>query len=390
MTFKQFDLKFNRKEFIIEDDGLRVISKSLSGRSEDFYDFIDIGDKITREKKRLLLFPIMAILNFGICFSMLIAMQFGKEFGNYAEHFYFTVGAIFYIIHHFISRSFLYLSHKRQTSHIQFLNNKPSKEALNSFIEQLQKIKNEAILSQYAEYDEDKTYEEHRTQLNWLKDNDYLTKEEYKSRLLLIESEFVQPSNQDQNSEIGFRVNQSAKKNQVQRITELLEEDQFWKIIQTTKEQSAGDYEQQILLLKDELLKLDSQEIIEFDNRFRTVRGELYQWDLWAAAYIMNGGCSDDCFSDFRGWLIAQGKEVVTKALNHIEFLAELDNINNGDWEGFSYVIPEAYEQKTGAEMPRGIQENTDITGEEWDEDEGVLQEKFPKIWAKYNTLKNF
>ncbi|AUC83779.1 hypothetical protein CW733_15975 [Lacinutrix sp. Bg11-31] len=39
-------------------------------------------------------------------------------------------------------------------------------------------------------------------------------------------------------------------------------------------------------------------EVLEFDNRFRTLRGQAYTWDLWAAAYIM-GGCFDDCFSDF-------------------------------------------------------------------------------------------
>ena len=40
--FKQFDIKLNRKEFLIERDGLRVISKSISGSSEDYYDFEEL------------------------------------------------------------------------------------------------------------------------------------------------------------------------------------------------------------------------------------------------------------------------------------------------------------------------------------------------------------
>ena len=35
-----------------------------------------------------------------------------------------------------------------------------------------------------------------------------------------------------------------------------------------------------------------------------------YRWDLWGAAYLANGGCSDDGFDYFRGWLIGQGRKV--------------------------------------------------------------------------------
>src|SRR5690242_19263203 len=34
-----------------------------------------------------------------------------------------------------------------------------------------------------------------------------------------------------------------------------------------------------------------------------------YRADLWAVAYTVNGGASDDGFDYFRGWLIAQGRE---------------------------------------------------------------------------------
>ncbi len=32
--------------------------------------------------------------------------------------------------------------------------------------------------------------------------------------------------------------------------------------------------------------------------------------------------------------------------------------------------------------MPQGIQENFEITGEEWEEDD--LKNKYPKLWAKF------
>ncbi|MFL6076856.1 MAG: DUF4240 domain-containing protein [Mycobacteriales bacterium] len=37
---------------------------------------------------------------------------------------------------------------------------------------------------------------------------------------------------------------------------------------------------------------------------------ESYQGDLWGAAYLINGGASDDGFDYFRGWLIARTRGV--------------------------------------------------------------------------------
>ena len=48
----------------------------------------------------------------------------------------------------------------------------------------------------------------------------------------------------------------------------LMDEDQFWKIIQTTKDSSNGDFEKQQEELAKELRKLTPDDIILFGNRF--------------------------------------------------------------------------------------------------------------------------
>ncbi|RCW90790.1 DUF4240 domain-containing protein [Winogradskyella arenosi] len=169
-----------------------------------------------------------------------------------------------------------------------------------------------------------------------------------------------------------------------QNSEQLMDSEMFWEMISISKANSSGDYEQQQLELKKELLKRSATDILEFDNKFRTLRGEIYDWNFWAAAYIINGGCSDDCFSDFRGWLIGQGKAVFEGAIQNVENLAELKDTNDGDWEGLSYVPSEAYEQKTRKDLPAGIRENFEITGEEWSEDGDDLKNKFPKLWEKF------
>lgn len=167
---------------------------------------------------------------------------------------------------------------------------------------------------------------------------------------------------------------------------ELMDSEQFWAIISTSKINSLGNYETQQSLLEKELLKLSAKEILEFDNRFRSLRGEIYTWDFWGAAYIMNGGCSDDCFSDFRGWLIGQGKSVFENAVQDVETLTQLRDTNDGDWEGLSYVPADAYEKKTTEEMPDGIEENFEISGQEWSEGEDDLKNRFPKLWLKFGA----
>ncbi|MFN3196639.1 MAG: DUF4240 domain-containing protein [Chlorobiota bacterium] len=182
----------------------------------------------------------------------------------------------------------------------------------------------------------------------------------------------------------GKKEQKSEPKEAVQNSDKLMDAEKFWEIIAVSKTNSSGDYEKQQVKLQKELLKLSPIEILEFDNKFRTLRGDVYNWDFWAAAYIINGGCSDDCFSDFRGWLIGQGKTTFENAVENIETLSELKETNDGDWEGLSYVPSDAYEKKTGNDIPNGIRENFEITGEEWNEVGDDLKNKFPKLWAKF------
>jgi hypothetical protein len=45
---------------------------------------------------------------------------------------------------------------------------------------------------------------------------------------------------------------------------------------------------------------------------------------LWAAAYLINGGCSDDGFESFRCWLIVQGRTVFERSVADPDTLADL------------------------------------------------------------------
>ena len=166
----------------------------------------------------------------------------------------------------------------------------------------------------------------------------------------------------------------------------LMDEDQFWKIIQTTKDHSNDDFEEQQEALAKELRKLVPDDIILFGNRFRYFRGQANTWELWGAIYIIHGGCGDDSFNDFREWVIGQGKDFYYKTIKDPESLVEVDTdkINEVEWEGLGYVHSTVFKELTGQEMEHLFTEKQETTGVEWEEEGDDLKNIFPKLYAKY------
>ena len=79
--------------------------------------------------------------------------------------------------------------------------------------------------------------------------------------------------------------------------------DRFWELVGKTIEHGA-DQENQIDALSEVLRQLTPAEIEAFERTFHQQQRQAYSWDLWGAAYIMNGGASDDGFEYFQRWLI--------------------------------------------------------------------------------------
>src|SRR5258708_32329909 len=84
----------------------------------------------------------------------------------------------------------------------------------------------------------------------------------------------------------------------------------FWRLIDEAR--AAPDTEEAIEV---RLAGFPPSEIERFQAIVNRLRNRSYRWDLWAVAYIVRGGCGDDEFDYFRGWLILQGKSIFTKAL---------------------------------------------------------------------------
>lgn len=103
-----------------------------------------------------------------------------------------------------------------------------------------------------------------------------------------------------------------------------------------------------------------SHEIVASDQVLWGLMANSYRNPLWAAAYVINGGCSDDGFDYFRGWLIAQGHEVYERVVADPDTLADLPVIcakspaaRPVECEDTLYIASRAYRAATGERLPR-------------------------------------
>ena len=171
--------------------------------------------------------------------------------------------------------------------------------------------------------------------------------------------------------------------------------EEFWRIIERAAE-SAHDPDAQKEALRTALRKLTLEEIISFEVAFRGYLNKAYTWDLWGAAYVIHGGCSDDGFEYFRRWLVSRGRDAYEAALADPDNLAQLDAHPGPDgvweFEEIYYVALGVFEEKGGegdvrdhSEPEAGLSGRPPF-GEPFAEDEEHFAKRYPKLWQRFGA----
>ena len=169
---------------------------------------------------------------------------------------------------------------------------------------------------------------------------------------------------------------------------QLMNEDDFWELIDKSRTAANNDYQIQISSLKAILLTHEAHEIEKFDNTFTTLLASSYDTKLWGASYVINGGCSDDCFDYFRQYLIGHGKEKFYQTLKDPESCVSWIKTEEEDnWEGLQYAAMNAYKQKTGKDLPRTYHPKFELKGKPFDEE--TIFRQYPKLAKKYMSDDN-
>lgn len=79
----------------------------------------------------------------------------------------------------------------------------------------------------------------------------------------------------------------------------------FWTIISDARSASESET---ILNIEARMVTYSAMAIRTAAKTVQTLAHDAYRNDIWALAYVLHDGCSDDGFDDFRNWMILQGQ----------------------------------------------------------------------------------
>ncbi|MFF0598593.1 DUF4240 domain-containing protein [Streptomyces antibioticus] len=140
-----------------------------------------------------------------------------------------------------------------------------------------------------------------------------------------------------------------------------MNKDQFWQLIEAARDQASNPNNDEAVARETTSLLASRpvEEIVAAEEVLWDLMVDSYTNPLWAAAYLINGGCSDDGFDYFRGWLIAQGREVFERAVADPDALAGLPLVQASAADGFDLegegmlvIAWNAHISATGDQLP--------------------------------------
>jgi hypothetical protein len=140
-----------------------------------------------------------------------------------------------------------------------------------------------------------------------------------------------------------------------------MDTEQFWTLIDDARVRVADPADAKAVAVRAASLLSahPREEIVATEPVLLGLMAGSYRCPLWAAAYVINGGCSDDGFDYFRGWLIVQGREVFERAVADPDSLADLPVIGPPgrgrppiECEETLYIVTRAHRAATGEEVP--------------------------------------
>ena len=162
--------------------------------------------------------------------------------------------------------------------------------------------------------------------------------------------------------------------------------EEFWATIARVRGGASATPDGLLESLEVELSKLTVADLQAFEHHWSACLARAYTRKVWAAAYIIGGGCSDDAFWDFRSTLIMQGRAFFEAALADPDSLADADYSEDDEnnypfFEGYQYVAP-IIEAKGGEELPGPTPHPKTALGDRWKDED--LPRLFPKLAAKF------
>jgi hypothetical protein len=194
----------------------------------------------------------------------------------------------------------------------------------------------------------------------------------------------------------------------------IVDQDEFWTLMESAVTAAEGnrdgeeedDFGEAIAQeLVSRLARLDTASVLSFDDYLGRATSVLHRWDVWAAAYLINGGCGDDSFIDFKAGVVTLGREWHQRVVANPDSLADhpaVQEVATGRDTDFlfpepvNYAAGEAFEQITGdhdayndAASQEGYESESSDMGENFDfDDPEQMRRRLPRLAEMFLTLK--
>jgi Protein of unknown function (DUF4240) len=179
-----------------------------------------------------------------------------------------------------------------------------------------------------------------------------------------------------------------------------MDADEFWRLIDEARAEcdpEDADGEKIAANAVDLLARLPPEEILDAHRLLKDRLTGSYVAPLWAAGYVANGGCSDDMFEYFRGWLLTRGREVFDRAMADPDSLADHPAVRAAARTGWDLecetalgITRAAYERAAGGPLPAGVWQGSypDLGGDHWFDyrDGARLARLLPRLTALYSA----
>ena len=163
-----------------------------------------------------------------------------------------------------------------------------------------------------------------------------------------------------------------------------LDRKRFWALIEKARRGEEG--------LSELLAPLSLDDLVAFGHCYRSLFNLAATTDVWGAAYLIEGGCSDDCFIDFRYWLIAQGRKVYEATVRNPDSLADVLDGDEIDDAGVYDCSDDHWMERTGRtreEFQREVRRLGPLPreplGKHWNyDDDDEVRRRFPRLSRLY------
>lgn len=189
-----------------------------------------------------------------------------------------------------------------------------------------------------------------------------------------------------------------------------MDRETFWEIVDAARDRAGAGADDRGAeddplpgVLTDLLVeRLTADEMLAFVDVAGDLADDAYAWPLWGAAYLVEGGCSDDGFMDFRDGLVLSGRAAFERAVSDPDSLADHPTVaamarGGSAWFGFESldsIVGDAWSRATGEddEAYYAARERTssgharsEPVGEQWDfDDDEENARRLPRLTALF------